>query len=135
MKRLHLFLTILAFIIGCLGAHAERWNYQADAVAICTYNDRYNRWNNWSSWTPCDVIININGDNDKITIYSDVVQVYKIYSVSSGEYDRDGDYHVDFEFRDQDGDYGTLCIYKRRNGGVELYVRFNNVQWVYDIRV
>ena len=44
MKRLHLFLTILAVIIGCLGAHAERWNYQADAVAICTYNDRYNRW-------------------------------------------------------------------------------------------
>lgn len=43
MKRLHLFLTILAVIIGCLGAHAERWNYQADAVAICTYNDRYNR--------------------------------------------------------------------------------------------
>lgn len=28
MKRLHLFLTILAVIIGCLGAHAERWNYQ-----------------------------------------------------------------------------------------------------------
>lgn len=41
-----------------------------------------------------------------------MVQVYKIYSVSSGEYDRDGDYHVDFEFRDQDGDYGTLAYTK-----------------------
>ena len=81
----------------------------------------------------CDVLVTINGDNDKITIYSEEVQVYKIYDYRPARYDNDGDYRLEFKFRDQDGDYGTLYILKKTSGSTELYVVFDNVQWVYNV--
>ncbi len=133
MKRLHLFLTVLAIIIGCISVKAENWDIQTDGLALCTYNDRYHRWNKWSDWKTCNVVININTDNDKITIYSQEVQIYKIYDYVDGRYDRDGDYRVEFKFRDQDGDYGTMYMLTKRNGDKQLYIVFNNIQWVYNI--
>ena len=133
MKQLRLLLVVLAVAAGCFGAKAEKWSLRADAVAICTYNDYYHQWNNWSQWERCDVLVTINGDNDKITIYSAEVQVYKIYDYRPARYDSDGDYRLEFKFRDQDGDYGTLYILKKTSGRTELYVVFNNVQWVYNV--
>lgn len=133
MKRLHFILIVLAVMLGCASAHAESWNIRADAVAVCTYNDYYHRWNGWSEWQRCEVYININSDNDKITIYSNEVQIYKIVSSGNGRYNSDGDYRVTYKFRDQDGDYGTMYILKRRDGSNQLYITFSNIQWVYNI--
>lgn len=133
MKRLHLFLTILAVIIGCFGAHAEKYNFQASAFCARTYNKYRHSWNDWSNWEPSTVYLSVDGDNNKITIYSETAQVYRIYRTDNPTTDRNGDSTMTLKVKDQDGNLGTIYWVKRANGSTEVYIYYSSVAWAYTI--
>lgn len=87
----------------------------------------------WSNWINSSVRIKIDYDQDKITILSEDVQIYKILSVVSAPYDNNGK-QVRFRVIDQDGDYGYVR-FRLVNDSYEnqIYVDFTDISWVYNV--
>ncbi len=133
MKQLRLLLVVLAVAVGCFGAKAEKLNFQASAFSTRTYNTYRHYWNNWTSWEPSTVYGCVDGDSNKITIYSESAQVYRIYRVDNPTTDSDGDTTITFKVKDQDGDLGTVLLVKRASGGIEIYIYYSTVAWGYII--
>lgn len=112
---------------------AQVLNFKTTAYASTTYNSYYQKWNKWSSWEDSDMLLTINLNNDRVTIYSPVTQLYVIYKHVGNYYDSDGDYNMVFKFIDQDSDYGTMRLLQRTSGASEIYVEFANVKWCYRV--
>lgn len=129
MKKLLLFLTIvIAAFVASPAAKAETLNFKATNYTIKTMKN--GTWSNWSSWEKCNVKISMNLDTDVVTIYSDKKQVYYVNDYDE-PFKEDGATQINYHFRDQDGDKGTMTLVMRDNGRSEIYIRFANVQWGY----
>ncbi|MBE6269095.1 MAG: hypothetical protein IKT53_09120 [Bacteroidaceae bacterium] len=82
----------------------------------------------WTDWVKIDVRIKVT--EDKVTIYSDEVQIYKIKEKLEAPYDDTGK-QIKYKVVDQDGDYGTIRFRKQNDGTLQLYIDFSNIRWVY----
>ena len=69
-----------------------------------------------------------------LIIYSPTVQTYDLYNLQDPYQDVDGDWILKSNFIDQDGDIGEFdLIYRWEDEMWQIYIRFNNIQWVYDV--
>lgn len=84
----------------------------------------------WSDWIP--VVVKIKVTEDKVTIYSDEVQIYKIKHEIEAPHDYRGE-QIAYRVIDHEGDWGNLRFRKQNNGQLQLYIDFSNISWVYDI--
>jgi hypothetical protein len=87
----------------------------------------------WSEWQPCKVPIKIDLDNDKITIYSNEVQIYRVIGDAETPSDNNGQ-QIAFIVIDQDGDRGRFRFRVQNNGVKQVYVDFNNISWCYSVK-
>jgi hypothetical protein len=88
--------------------------------------------NEWSDWIDCDISVKIDIGNDKVTIYSNEVQIYRIIDKVDPPRDKNGT-QVAFSMIDQDGDRGMFRIRKQHDGAIQIYVDFIDISWVYNI--
>ena len=86
----------------------------------------------WSDWMDTSVKIKVT-DDDKVIIYSDDPQIYRIIEEKDPPYDSKGK-QIAYKVLDQDGDYGTLRFRQENSGGLQLYIDFVNISWVYCIK-
>ena len=86
----------------------------------------------WSDWEPSKMNVKMDLSQDKITIYSNDVQIYRVISTEAPPYDPSGQ-QVKFRIVDQDGDYGYLRLRIENNGNSQIYVDFNDISWVYNV--
>ena len=86
----------------------------------------------WSDWEPTKMNVKMDLSQDKITIYSNDVQIYRVISTETPPYDPSGQ-QVKFGIVDQDGDYGYLRLRIENNGNSQIYVDFNDISWVYNV--
>lgn len=87
----------------------------------------------WSNWESTNVRIKIDISNDRIIIYSNHIQIYDIISETTPPKDSNGS-QLAFKFIDQDDDVGTLRLRVQDNGTKQIYIDFNDVSWVYNIK-
>lgn len=90
-------------------------------------------WTNWQRYQRSDMLVEMDFNNDIVTIYSPRRQYYKIISYNGTYTDSDGDTTASFDFVDQDNDYGSMRLVQRRNGKSEIYIDFSNIMWVYSV--
>ena len=110
---------------------AQVLNFRSEAYSqrsLTTYG-----WSDWSNWKSSNVLITINLNNDRVTIYSNRNQCYQIYDYT-GHYMDGNTECIDYRFYDQDGDIGTMTLAMKSNGQSEIYIRFANIQWAYVVR-
>lgn len=116
------------------------------SMSVLCYSQRYERMtktlsvrilqnHKWSRWmsSKVRVLLIIDADRSKVTIYSKGTQIYDIISQDSHYFDTtEGIRSECWEYSviDQDGDIGTLVV---RYGAswVQVYIRFADIQWVY----
>lgn len=127
-KFLTLFIFIFSFV---LVANAEVNKYKTTDFAYRYVND-YGNWTEWSDWQYSNLLITINFDADKIIVYTEEVQIYKILEYIEPIYDDNG-VQVKFRMKDQDGDYGTLRLRVQYDGTSQIYIDFANIMWVYNV--
>ncbi len=84
----------------------------------------------WSDWIPA--VVKIKVAEDKVTIYSDEVQIYKIKYKTDAPYDSNGE-QIAYRVIDHEGDWGNLRFRKQNNGQLQIYIDFSDISWVYDI--
>jgi hypothetical protein len=93
------------------------------------------KWSNWSDWEEASILITIDTDNDRITVYSSQRQVYDIANNEGESTDEDGDKTISLYCIDDDG---TKCrvrlVYlNSQNEKIQLYVDYIDVSWVYNV--
>lgn len=134
MKKFILsFLLIFAMSFGMsLTANAQVQYYRTTEFSYKQKNS-YGNWTNWSNWEDSDLIVTIDLTNDVIKIYSPKTQIYKVLSYEGAPSDSSGR-QVKFRVIDQDGDYGYVRLRIENNGNSQVYIEFNNIIWVYNVR-
>ena len=126
MKKI---IIILCFLLSTVILSAETLRFKSTGFS---YRERnYYSWSNWQSESSNVTIVMM--DNILI-IYSPTVQTYDLYNLQDPYQDVDGDWILKSNFIDQDGDRGEFdLIYRWEDEMWQIYIRFNNIQWVYDI--
>lgn len=101
------------------------------------FSYRENNGYGWSAWSAAeDSDMKVELDQNTLVIYSPVVQWYSIFNIQPCYIDEDGDKVIEANFYDQDMDKGTLnIIYRTASSTYQIYIRFSNIQWVYDVVV
>lgn len=112
-------------------AQDAQW-YKTTAFAIKEKKSN-GYWGEWSDWKDSDMNVKFDLENDIIYIFSPKTQKYHVIEVMDPPYDSTGR-QIKFRVRDQDGDYGYVRLRIENNGNSQIYVDFNNVSWVYNVR-
>ena len=122
-------LIFIFSIISILSISATTMTFKSTGFS---YRERnYYSWSNWRSESSNVTIMMM--DNTLI-IYSPTVQTYDLYNLQDPYQDIDGDWILKSNFIDQDGDIGEFnLIYRWKDEMWQMYIRFNNIQWVYDV--
>ena len=122
-------LIFIFSIISILSISATTMTFKSTGFS---YRERnYYSWSNWRSESSNVTIMMM--DNTLI-IYSPTVQTYDLYNLQDPYQDVDGDWILKSNFIDQDGDIGEFdLIYRWEDEMWQIYIRFNNIQWVYDV--
>ena len=122
-------LIFIFSIISILSISATTMTFKSTGFS---YRERnYYSWSNWRSESSNVTIMMM--DNTLI-IYSPTVQTYDLYNLQDPYQDIDGDWILKSNFIDQDGDVGEFnLIYRWKDEMWQMYIRFNNIQWVYDV--
>lgn len=126
-------LVLLVLLFVSMTTSAQVIKFRTVAYAENKYNYYTQKWSGWSDWEKSNMLLTIDLQNDLVTIYSPVTQVYRIYKAEEGYYDSDGDFNMPFRFIDQDGDNGVLKLLQRVSGSSEIYIEFLNVRWCYKV--
>lgn len=135
MKHIIKFLLVSILLIGAgiTTADAQTYSYRSTEYAIKKTNSS-GQWLSWSDWEPSNIRITMNLDTDIVRVYSATPQVYRITEFLQQYTDESGGKQLKFKFVDQDGDRGYMRLRVETNGNSQLYIEFNNVMWVYNVR-
>ena len=132
MKKYFL-IILMAMLFGAANkADAQTLYFKTYQFAI-KYKTNYG-WTDWSDWKESDMKLKIDLDDDLIVIYSPNVQVYKVLRHEGNYTDDSGGKQIKFYAIDQDDDYGYVRLRVEKNGNSQVYVDFNDVMWVYNVR-
>lgn len=124
MKR---FLLVLIATVCIISASALSFR----ATKFSTRHFTSSGWANWES-TTSDVFISLS--DDVFIMYSVKPQLYVLTNSTNPYIDSDGDHILKFTFTDQDGDQGILdVIYRVRGKLWQIYIRYDFIEWVYDV--
>ena len=127
------FLVILMFMFGLtLTSNAQTLYFKTTEFAI-RYKTNYG-WGNWSDWQPSDMKVKMDLDDDLIIIYSEKIQIYQVLRDEGNYTDDSGGKQQKFYIIDQDDDHGYLRLRIERNGNSQIYIDFNDVMWVYNVK-
>ena len=130
MKKLFLLLFVLGL---CVSSKAQVHTYKTTQYARKYINSSGN-WTKWSSWKKSNITMTIDFNGDFITIYSPKTQVYKITKCTRKFTDSSGGKQVEFAFVNQDKDKGHIRLRIGANGNSQVYIEFNNIMWVYNVK-
>ena len=120
---------MLCFLLSTIILSAETLRFKSTGFSYSERN--YYSWSNWQSESSNVTIVMM--DNILI-IYSPTVQTYDLYNLQDPYQDVDGDWILKSNFIDQDGDIGEFdLMYRWKDEMWQIYIRFNNIQWVYDV--
>lgn len=112
---------------------AQVYKYHAYSFSIRYDNGNY--WTDWSEPRETEILISINLSENVIKIYSEEQQTYDIIEYHDEESDENGNKHIRMYCEDADGQNCNVDLVKRGNGDerLQMYVRYSDMQWVYDI--
>ena len=125
MKKLFLGILMLLFSVTTL--FAQVINFKATSFAFKEIGYQ------WSDWSRCNILITFNLKTDKVVIYSNSIQIYKVLTQGQSFVDESGGEQVKYKVIDQDNDLGSMRLRVERNGNSQIYIDFADVSWVYNV--
>lgn len=124
-KLLFMFMLLFTLTSSDVIAQHVQW-YQTTEFAY-----KLNGYD-WSDWVKSKINVKFDLSQDKVTIYSDNVQIYRVLSITEAPYDSEG-VQVRYRVIDQDGDYGHLRLRVDNSGNSQIYIDFSDISWVYNV--
>lgn len=134
MNRAIKLMGLIAIMILALSTFSFSQTYKLKTTSISTRQKTNNyEWGDWSEWKDVSMLITLNIDEERITIYSKEKQVYDIVDFEDEKEDEDGNRIMTFYCVDNDGGTCRLRMVKLLSNEVysQLYIDYRTVSWVY----
>jgi hypothetical protein len=135
-NQLHKILITLTliFITSSTIIHGQFYKYKSTSVSMRFKLDE-NKWSDWSEPEEAIILLTIDVNNDRITVYSKETQIYEILEYKDKTTDEDGDDVLSHYCLDKNGGkcFVKLFVLNSQNKRKQLYVFYNDMQWVYNI--
>lgn len=127
-------LTVIAFLAFSTVSFGQVYKLKSTSVAFKHKINDY-RWSDWSEWEETTVLVTIDLNKDRITIYSKETQIYDVAENEGEKYDSDGDKTLSLYCVDKDGLTCRIRLVKlnSQGGRNQLYVDYNDMKWVYNV--
>ena len=132
MKKVLFTLALLLTFVGTISA--EVLKMRTTSFAIKSVNE-YGYWSDWSDWEGCSILVVVDVDGDRITIYSQTPQEYDIYDSEYEESDGEGGTIQTFHSVDANGLRCDVRIRITKDGSMQLYVDYSDVMFVYNVEM
>src|SRR5690554_999480 len=101
-----------------------------------SYKENGYNWANWSDFEPTSILVLMDLDKERITVYSKETQIYDIAKDEGKTTDSDGDDFYSFLCVNEGGKACRVRLAKlnSQGGRNQLYVKFDDMKWVYNLR-
>lgn len=131
MKKKHILLSIVIMFTLCVKAQVYKYKTESISYKFKNYDGS---WEDWSKWEETKVLVVINIDLMRISIYSKETQVYDIAEYEGKIIDSDGDENIVFYCIDSKG---KTCRVKlltiKNNQQRQIYINYSDVIFAYNI--
>ena len=130
MKKLLLSLIVLllSFVSNAQSVLKIRTSYTSEK-----HTDYYGRWTDWSDWKEANILIVVDSEQDRVTIYSQTTQTFDIIENEGESLSDRGDPTLNYYCVDENGTKCRIRIVKRTSG-TQIYVDYNNLILCYNLK-
>lgn len=130
------FFVALLFLMMSISLTAQVYKFRSTELSF-RYEKENGQWTNWDEPTESSVLITMDIDNQRITIYSKEKQVYDFAEYEGIKTDEDGDDIMSFYCVDNNGKTCRVSymLLHSRNERKQFYVYYNDYNFVYNVNV
>jgi len=127
------FIAVMFLTFGVTKSSAQVYKFQTTGFSVLEKNEK-GKWGKWSDLQKADIVITLDTNKNRIIVYSQEIQLYKILSYGEKE-ENDNDIIYTFECADTDGQPFVISIITRKaqNHRKQLYINQKDVIVVYNI--
>lgn len=124
-------LLIILMAILPIFAYADIQKMTATSVASKSYTN--GRWSEWSDWEDVNILVVINFDKERITIYSQRTQEFDIIQYYEEESDGEGGKVHEMVCVDEDGLRCHVRIRFPKTNIPQIYIDYKDFMYVYNL--
>ena len=130
MKKIFLSLIVLllSFISNAQSVLKIRTSHTSEK-----HTDYYGNWTEWSDWKEANILIVVDSQQDRITIYSETTQTFDIIQDEGESLSDRGDPTLNYYCVDENGTKCRIRIVKRTSG-TQIYVDYSNLILCYNLK-
>jgi|SRR6478672_665658 len=132
MAKLKTLIIVLMLAAG-LQASAQVYRFKTTGFSVLEKNEK-GKWGNWSDLQKTELIITLDTNKNRIIVYSQEIQLYKIVTYTPEE-ENDNDLIYSFECTNEEGMPFTISIITRKTQGgrKQMYINQKDVILMYNI--
>ena len=132
MTKLKTFIMVLALVAG-IQASAQVYRFKTTGFSVLEKTEK-GKWGEWSKLQPTELIITLDTNKNRIIVYSQEIQLYKIATYRPEE-ENDNDLIYTFDCADEEGNPFTISIITRKTQGnrKQMYINQKDVILMYNI--
>ena len=126
--------AIVFFLVGVVSeVEAQSYKFLTTGFSVLEKNEK-GAWGKWSDVQPASIVITLDTKKDRIVVYSQELQLYKIVEYQN-EQETEDDLIYPFVCAGEEGDRVTISIItrKKQNNRKQLYITHRDVILVYNI--
>lgn len=128
-------LCICLFTSLCIfPSFSEVIKFRAHSFSFREKNKDTNEWKSWADWQDNKSLIVIN-DDDVINIYGKHEERFDVIEIEDQFDDEDDGHNLPFICIDSDGTKCRFVVRWTDDKSIQLYCRYNNLQYVYDVEI
>lgn len=129
----NILLLLILFSISTI-VSAQKYRFETTGVSMSIISDK-GKWSDYTKFKEAKIVVTFDSNKDRITIYSEILQFFKIVNYKNKITAKDGTEIESFECKDQEGVACLLSIYTYKNKDPKnrLYVNFRDRIFVYDM--
>jgi hypothetical protein len=133
MTKLKAILIILFLTAGINKSLAQVYRFQTTGFSVMEKNEK-GKWGKWSDLQNTSIIVTLDTNKNRIVIYSQEIQLYKIAAYEPVE-ENDNDLIYSFSCADEEGAPFTISIITRKKQGnrKQMYINQKDVIVMYNI--
>lgn len=133
MTKLKIILIALFLAAGIHSSQAQTYKFLTTGFSVMERNDK-GKWGKWSDLQKASIVITLDTNKNRIVVYSQEVQLYRIVEYQKAE-ENDDDLIYPFSCTDENGMPFTITIITRKSQGgrKQLYINQKDVILMYNI--
>ncbi len=128
------YLLSALFLFIFIQAKAQKYRFETSAVSISILDEK-NKWSEFTKFKDAKLVVTLDTEKDRITVFSEIVQFFKIINYKEVVV-KNNDEIASFECTNQDGEKCLISVYTYKNQAIKnrLYINYRDRIFAYNMK-